>query len=117
LRIESYLYKGGEKKKIFSYIRQFKDVDIQDRLLERFEFQQNIKGLPNRSFWLALKGTPDTEARARLFVDRLNKASFEEREQLRKEMAIVENAGGVVSDDFLDAVARFRKETRPQTTK
>jgi len=107
-RIESYLYEGGERKDVIDYITSFKDKDTYNRLRERFIFQEKIKDLPNRSFWLALKGTPDTEARAKIYVERLNRASAEEADQIMKELSIVQRAGGVVSDDFRKEVMKLR---------
>ena len=108
-RVESYLYEGGKRSDVIEYIQTTaKDVDTRDRLKDRFEFQEKIKGLPNRSFWLALKGTPDTDARAKLFVQRFDSASDVERASLMKEIGIVNNAGGVISDEFKKAVAKHR---------
>jgi hypothetical protein len=110
--VDGYLYqKNTKREEINSYIKGFKDPDTQDRLLSRFEFSQSIKELSNRSFWLALKGTPDTEARARLYVERLNGSTPVQQQALRKELTIVDAAGGVVSDSFLDEVARLRNKT------
>jgi len=47
-----------------------------------------------------------TEAKAVMFADRLQSASPEEKSQLWKEFAIVDEAGGVVSESFMDAVER-----------
>jgi len=108
-RVESFLYEGGKRSDVTDYIRATsKDQATEDRLKDRFIFQEKIKELPNRSFWLSLKGTPDTDARAKLYVQRLESATPEEKEQLRKEEAIVYNAGGVISDEFKEAVMKIR---------
>jgi len=108
-RVESYLYEGGKRSDVIDYIKTTsKDQATEDRLKDRFIFQEKIKELPNRSFWLSLKGTPDTDARAKLYVQRLESATPEEKEQLRKEEAIVNNAGGVISDEFKEAVMKYR---------
>ncbi len=108
--VDAYLYKEGtSRKEVVDYIRSFKDKDIGERLKDRFEFSEKIKDLPNRSFWLALQGTPDTEARAKLYVDRLKASNEEERAQLMKEVGIVNEAGGIISDEFKQATMRLRR--------
>ena len=108
-KVESYLYEDGKKSDVVDYIKKTsKDLSTEERLQNRFEFQEKIKGLSNRSFWLALKGIPDTDARAELYVKRLNEATPEERNQLRKEEAIIEEAGGIISDEFREAVMSIR---------
>lgn len=108
-RVESYLYEGGKRSDVIDYIKTTsKDQATEDILKDRFIFQEKTKDLPNRSFWLSLKGTPDTDARAKLYVQRLESATPEEKEQLRKEEAIVNNAGGVISDEFKQAVMKYR---------
>ena len=109
-RVEAYLYEDGERSDVIDYIKGFKDKDTCDRLKDRFVFSEKIKDLPNRSFWLALKGTPDTEARARIYVERLNSSTPDEAEQMMKELAIVQRAGGIVSDDFRKEVMRLREQ-------
>ena len=108
VRVDGYLFdKTVERKEVIDYIKGFKDKDIYDRLKERFEFQEKIKDLPNRSFWLRLRSLT-TKARAKIYVDRLNKADEEERKQLRKELATVIRAGGVVSEGFREEVMKLR---------
>lgn len=105
---EGYLFeKSVGRKKIFKHINSFKDIDTVDRLMDRYEFQEVIKDLPNRSFWIRLKGL-DTETRAKVFVNRLDKADSNEKKQIYKEMAIIDEAGGVVSDSFLDEVEKLK---------
>jgi len=124
-RVDGYLYdKNVTRKEVIDYIISFKDKDIYDRLKDRFEFSEKIKDLPNRSFWLSLKGTPDTEARAKLYFDRLNRATPKERKQILEEVVItlpsgekkvieggevgiVEKAGGIISDEFRREVMRL----------
>lgn len=109
MRVEGYLYQGNvSRKEVVDYMKSFKDKDTYDRLKERFEFQEKIKDLPNRSFWLRLKGLT-TEARAKVYVDRLESSTDEEREQLRKELATVIRAGGVVSKSFREEVSKLRQ--------
>jgi len=103
---------------VIDYIRTTaKDQNTMERLRDRFEFQEKIKGLPNRSFWLSLKGIPDTGARAEIFVQRFNKSSDTEREQLSREIDIIDNAGGVISDEFKQQVMRVRAERSQGFTK
>ena len=108
VRVDGYLFdKTVKRKEVIDYIKGFKDKDIYDRLKERFEFQEKIKDLPNRSFWLRLRSLT-TKTRAKIYVDRLNKADEEERKQLKKELATVIRAGGVVSKGFREEVMKLR---------
>ncbi len=106
-RAEGHLYdKNITKKEIDTYMRSFKDKDIYDRLKDRFTFQEKTKDLPNRSFWLRLKGLT-TEARAKVYVDRLSKATDAEKEQLSKELQRMITIGGIVSKGFRDEVSKL----------
>ena len=105
---EGYLHEGSiERKEVFDYIRSVKDKKVYDRLIDRFKFQETIKALPDRSFWLRIKGL-SPEARAELYVDRLESSSPEEKEQLNKELSIIIKAGGIVSKSFRAEVAKLR---------
>jgi hypothetical protein len=73
--------------------------------MDRLKFEQGIKNLPEKSFWRRMKGLR-TEAKAKVFVDRLRSSTPEERSQLWKEFSIVQAAGGVVSDKFIEEVNR-----------
>ena len=104
--VEGYLYgKKGEvtMKDIQKEANQYKDVETYERLMKRLEFERGIRKLPEKSFWRRLKGLR-TEAKAKVFVERLRSATPEERSQLWKEASIVLAAGGVISDEFFDAV-------------
>jgi hypothetical protein len=108
LRAEGYLfYKNTSPGEINEYMNSFKDKDVYNRLKERFDYQVAIKDLPNRSFWLRLKGL-DTDARAKVYYDRLESANAEERAQLMKEEAIVKHAGGVITEEFKQEVMKRR---------
>lgn len=108
-RVESYLYEGGKRSEVIDYIQATaKDQDTQDRLKDRFIFQEKIKALPNRAFWLSLKSIPDTEARAKVFVERYDSAPAAAREQMSSEIDIVNSAGGVISDEFKQQVMKIR---------
>jgi hypothetical protein len=108
MRADAYLFdKSIPRSDIFKYINSFKDLDTMRRLRDRFEFQEKTKDLPNRSFWLSLKGISDTDKRAEVYVNRVKSSTPEERAQLHKELAIVINAGGIVSEDFRKAVIRL----------
>lgn len=107
--VDGYLYKDNvTRSEIADYMRSFKDKDTYDRLKERFEFSQKIRELPNRSFWLSLKGISDTRARAKVYVDRYDKADEVTQSQIMQEMEIVKNAGGVISDEFKKEVMKVR---------
>lgn len=115
-RVDSFLFEGGKRSDVIDYIKvTAKDQDTQDRLKERFIFSEKIKDLPNRSFWLSLKGIPDTEARAKVFVQRLDAASEVDRAAIMREVGIVQHAGGVISDKFKQDVMKFR-DSRNKTT-
>jgi hypothetical protein len=117
-RVESFLYEGGKRTEVIDYIKATaKDQNTQDRLKDRFIFQEKIKELPNRSFWLSLKGIPDTEARAKVFVQRFDSATPVEQEQMNKEIGIITGAGGVISDEFKQQVMRVRDEKSRGVTK
>jgi len=109
LRVDGYLYqKNTSKKEIGEYIRSFKDLDVVDRLFERFRYSVEIKDLKNRSFWLRLKGL-DTKARAKVFYHRWESLSPLDRKDIQREMAIVDSAGGVITENFLNEVGRLRR--------
>ena len=106
---EGFLFKKNvNRKEVFDYMKGFKDKKTFDRLKERFRFQEVVKDLPERSFWLRLQGIP-LESRAQVFVDRLEKASPEQKKQLWKEYAIVSRAKGIVTKSFRREVGRLRK--------
>jgi hypothetical protein len=108
-RVESYLFEGGKRSDVIDYIHTTaKDQNTLERLKDRFVFQEKIKALPNRSFWLSLKGIPDTEARAKMFVQRFDSAPVDKQEQMNREIGIVTNAGGVISDHFKQEVMKIR---------
>lgn len=111
-RVEGYLYqKNVERKEIFEYIDSFKDRDASKRLIERFKYQEVIKDLPNRAFWLRLKGLT-VEARARVYSERLERATPEESTQMREELGIIIQAGGVVSKEFRKEVMKLQSEVQ-----
>ncbi len=104
--------KNVDRKEINEYIRGFKDRDIRKRLKERWKFSWVIRDIPNRSFWLALRGIPSAKARAEVYVRELEKTSEEGREDLRRGMKTVRRAGGIISSDFRREVIRLRREPR-----
>jgi hypothetical protein len=110
--VEGYLFKDNvSREEIDDYIsKTAKDKDTFDRLRERFKFQEKIKDLPNRSFWLSLKGIPDSKARAEVYVRRFVRATPDEQDQIRDELGIVTAAGGVVSSDFRREVDKIMSE-------
>jgi hypothetical protein len=78
-------------------------------LKERYLFQEHTKDLPNRSFWLSLRSITDTDARAKVYADRLEKSNAKEYGELMEEKRIVRSAGGVFSDEFNHAVSKIRQ--------
>ena len=110
MRADGYLYgKTVEKSEVNRYMKSFHDIDVYDKLEERFEFKRAIKDLPNRSLWLRMKGL-DAKARAKIYYDRLQSADADERAQLRKEYNTVDIAGGVITDDFFDELSKLKRE-------
>uniref|UniRef100_A0A6M3KFV5 Uncharacterized protein n=1 Tax=viral metagenome TaxID=1070528 RepID=A0A6M3KFV5_9ZZZZ len=109
--VESYLYgEGTIKKDVINEAKKYKDIDTYDRLIDRFEFEIGIKDLPNKSFWRRMKGLR-TEAKAEVFVDRLNSSSPEEKKELWREYDKARLAGGVVSGEFLTEVENLLYNT------
>jgi hypothetical protein len=99
-RVDGYLFYGTHsRKEVVDYIKGFKDRATVDKLKERFIFSEKTKNLKDRSFWLRLQGL-SPEARAKLYVKELNSKTGEEREEFMKQVKIVSNAGGVISDEF-----------------
>ncbi len=106
--IDGYLYGDSvTKQEVDAQMRSFKDVDVYDRLVDRFMFRHATKGLPNRGFWLRLKGLA-VKPRAEAFFDRMEKATPEEAAQIGKEWRIVDEAGGVITNSFMDEVDKLR---------
>ena len=89
-------------------MRGFRNKKIYDRLKDRFEFQQKIKDLPNRSFWLRLKSL-NVEARAEAYVSRLEGASEKEQEQIRNELKKIVQVGGVITKSFRNEVSKLQQ--------
>ncbi len=102
---EGYLYEDSvSRKEVFKYIDSFKDQATFERLDERFRFQEAIKGVPNRSLWLRMRGL-SPEARARVYVE-----EFPTTGPSPEEWDKVEEAGGVFSDRFWEEVDRLQVE-------
>ncbi len=105
---EGHLFeKSIERKEVFKYINSFKEKDVRDRLTERFDYQQAIKALPERSFWLRLKGL-NVEPRAQVYYARWKEADQEERMQLGREASIIGGAGRVLTNSFWNEFSRIR---------
>jgi len=114
IKVEAYLYgKPGlvSREEVIKEARKYKDVETYDRLMDRFRFEEAIKDLPEKSFWRRMKGLM-TEAKARVFVDRLKSASEEEKDQLWREYVIISRAKGVISPEFRSEVERLMREER-----
>jgi hypothetical protein len=109
-RTEGYLFKKSfERKDIFKYISSFKEKSIRDRLTERFDYQYAIRNIPERSFWLSLKGL-NVKPRAKSYYDRWSKADPEERKQIAKEASIIGSAGKVLTKGFWDEFSKIRDQ-------
>lgn len=107
--VKGNLYeKNVSEEEIYNYINKFDDKDTRNRLMGRYKWEVAIKDLPEKSFWRRLNGlSPD--ARAEVFVDRLNKSSDAKKEKLWNEYAIVAKAGGVISKEFRNEVMKIMK--------
>ena len=99
-------WKGyGKKKDILDFINSQKDVDKIDNMTTKMEFIESIKPLQHRSFWLGMYHMNNT-AKAKDYVNELRKSSPEEKQQLVKELGVLMDAGGYVTDGFLDEVEK-----------
>ncbi len=99
--IDGYLYADSvEQKEIFKFIKEFKDVEIRNSMMDEYRYQTAIKDLPERSFWMRLRSMR-IEVRAKAFADRLEKSNVEERKQMWKEYGIIFRAGGTVTKSFI----------------
>lgn len=108
IKVEGYIY--GEKglvtrDELFKEARKHGDKDTFNRLIDRWKFEEAIKNLPNKNFWRRMKGLR-LEAKAEVFVDRLESASPEEKNELWREYSIVSRAKGVLSPEFRKEVIR-----------
>ena len=110
-RVEGYLvHKNVKRDEVIDYIRKTSpDKDTYDRLRDRFDFQVKTKDLTHKSFWLRLRGL-STEARAKVYVDRLTTSTDSEKDELRNEFSIVRRAGGIDTPEFRKEVMRLRSE-------
>ena len=110
--VDGYLYHDNTtRKEIFEYVRKTaKDLKTRDRLIKRFQWEEAIKSLPEKSFWKSIKRL-SVEGKAQAFVDRLdNVAGDEERtKQLWREFDIISRAGEVISDEFILEVGKLRR--------
>jgi hypothetical protein len=110
-RIKGNLYeKNVSEEELYNYAASFNDRETYERLVDRYKWEVKIKDLPEKSFWRRMKGL-NLEARARVFVERLNKSSPERAEKLWQEYGIVAGAGGVVGKEFREEVGKVMAET------
>jgi hypothetical protein len=108
--VKGNLYeKNVSEDKIYEYAAKFEDKKTYDRLIERYKWEVMIQDLPEKSFWRRMKGL-NLEARAKVFVDRLNKSNPVQEEKLWNEFGIVAGAGGVVGKEFRNEVMRVMGE-------
>jgi hypothetical protein len=109
IRVDAYLIDNTmDRVDVVNYIREFKNKDIEDKLMKDFKFQEYTKDLSNRYFWTGLKRIPDIRRRAEVYVKRLDASNEKEFQQLMDEVTIVTRAGGIFSKEFNDEVARVR---------
>jgi hypothetical protein len=104
---EGYLFdKTVKLDDIEKFADSFDDKEIYDRLMNRFEFAEATKDLPNRSFWMRLKGL-NLDARAKVYVEEMKNASPERRKQIENEVDEVMSVGGVLTNNFWDEVDKI----------
>jgi len=104
---DQYLYDGTKTgADVVKYARSFRDFKVEERLMDRFYWEQAIKTLPEKSFWRRIKGIPSLEAKAEIIADRMRSASEAEKAQLFREMGIIEAAGKVMSSELQDEIIR-----------
>jgi Large polyvalent protein associated domain 38 len=107
-KVEGYLYEDSvSRDEVFKEMRKAPDKQTYDRLLDRFKWEEAIKDLPEKAFWRRMKGL-NTDAKAKVFVDRLNSSNDAEKDQLWREFNVVRGAGGVISDDLLREIEKQR---------
>lgn len=107
---EGHLFQDNvTQQEVWKYINSFKDPEVIDRLTKRFDFQQSIKDLSERSFWLRLQGLK-VPARAEVYLKRMDSVKPEERRQLEYEQSIIAGAGGVFSDQFWGEVEKLKSK-------
>jgi len=110
--IEGHIYGKVPREEMISYARSFKDADTYDRLIDRYKWEKAIQELPEKSFWKRMKGLPN-EAKAEIFVERLNSSNPIQQKQLWKELSMVSRAGDVISDDMMSLVSKKRFQLTP----
>lgn len=103
--VERHLYdETATIDEVFNEASKY-DLDTYERLIDRFRWETVIKGMPEQSFWKRLKGIAP-EARAEIFVHRLNKSNEQEKEQLWREFSQIAAAGGVITEKFVEEVSK-----------
>jgi hypothetical protein len=99
--VDSYLYGvNTTREQVADYALSFEDPDTFKRLMERFRWEEAIQDLPEKAFWKRMKGL-DTDAKAKMFVDRLKSSTPKEAEQLWQEFAVIGANKGVITEDFI----------------
>uniref|UniRef100_A0A6M3KAI0 Putative acetyltransferase n=1 Tax=viral metagenome TaxID=1070528 RepID=A0A6M3KAI0_9ZZZZ len=110
MRAEAFIYdKTMTGKEVRDFARSFKDIKIEDRLLERFEFQKSIKGMPNRGLWLRLKGL-NIEARAKVYMGEKEKDPQMIRDGENWLMSRDKTGFGIFTNGFYDELDKIRRE-------
>lgn len=108
IKVNAFLRgEGVTRQDLVKEAGRYKDRDTYNRLMDRLKFEEGIKTLPEKSFWRRMKGLR-MEAKAQVFVDRLNNSTPEEAAQLWKEYAIVARAKGIISPELRKEIGRLR---------
>jgi len=91
-----YDYGNMEKKDLTNYLKSFKDPAVVDRLVDRWKFFKQVRGLEERSLWLRMHAK-NPEERARIFHNIWSDADEEQKEVIKREIAQVP---GIITDEF-----------------
>lgn len=107
---EGYLFHDNvERKEIKKFILGVTKKDGKaegERLFKRLEFQNKIKGLGNRNFWLILQRMAP-EARAKVFKERWDNSNPTQKKEMKKEIRVIGER--VFSEEFFNQLGRLTK--------
>jgi len=102
-----YDYGNMEKKDLTNDIKSHKDPAVRDRLVDRWKFFKQVRGLEERSLWLRMHAK-NPEERARIFYNIWSDADEEQKEVIKREIAQVP---GIITDEFKRYYGQLRNET------
>ena len=91
-----YDYNTMESKDLKNYLKSQKDPAVVERLVDRWKFFKQVRGLEERTLWLRMH-SKNPEERARIFHNIWEDADDEQKEVIKKEIAQVP---GIITDEF-----------------